>query len=157
MRRSLALVALLAALGTAACGEDEPEALTAAELRTQLDRLCTEGDAAIERLGEPQPTTAGLADFVQRSVDTARPVVERAAALTPPEELKASHDAFIKAGRETLTVGPRLAEKIRSAKDVQSAAGLLESSPEGRRLSQLDEEGDRAAERIGARRCAEDG
>jgi hypothetical protein len=159
MRRPLALLAALPALalGLPACGgEDEPARLSAAEYRTQLDRVCRESDAAVQRLGEPQPTVAGLAQFVERGVAAVKPAVDRAAALRPPENLQATHDQFIANGRETLAAGPRLVRRIRSADDVQGAARAVSTSPEGRRLEELDRQSDQLAGRLGARACVDD-
>jgi len=153
-RLPLALLAVAPVLALAACGGEDR--LSAAEYRAQLSQTCRAGDAAIERLGQPRPTASGLATFVEGGIRATRPIVDRAAALVPPEELQADHDRFIAIGRETLEVSPRLVTQIRGATTVQAAARAIQDSEEGRRLDQIDRESDQLAQRLGVPACADD-
>lgn len=102
----------LAALGTGACGDDDPgPPLSSEEFVKQANAICKEGDAKLAQEGQdllkdPNTSADKLTEFyLDHAVPNARTKLERIGDLNPPEKDKDKVKKMLAAGdRATDTV-----------------------------------------------------
>ena len=126
-RRLAAAVVAAALIATAAgCGDDS-EQLDAAELASQGDELCRQGQERFAKVQDSELVNAK--DAVQQTgelLDVASDELDELRSLQPPDELRADYDAYLAARAAAL----ELLEKGRDAAAERDAAGYSKAQSE---------------------------
>lgn len=95
IRRALAGIAVAGAVGfAAACGGGDSDPLTADELRTQADAICTAVNEKTDAIAEPTSEDTAL-EFLKATRDVQSPAVDQLRDLTPPEEFTTQWDRVV--------------------------------------------------------------
>lgn len=142
MRRTLTVLALVAALGAAGCDDDDADPRT--DFLKQANRICLKSGIRPKAVPNTLPQAADqLADEARLRLGVHAKLV----ALKPvPDELRGDYARFLE---QTESVARGL-ERMAAAARAGRQAELAEL---GRRTSATESERFRLAERIGFRRC----
>ncbi len=143
---STCLALAIGASGLSACGGEE--GLSKAEYVKQANALCRQANADLSKIAAPSDV-AGLKDYVAKAKRVTVTAVDKMAALEPPEDLRADHDAHIADGRKVIA----MADELGAAAASNDQAAFQRLSERGDRM---DEVSDKRAERMGLTDCAED-
>jgi hypothetical protein len=146
--RLVSLTGLLvtAAIGLGACGGDD--GLSKADYVEQANAICRDANTQLGKIAEPSDV-AGIAAYVASAKTVTSAAVDKMAALEPPEELRADHQAHVADGRKVVT----LADDLAAAAKTGDQAAFQRISQQGDRM---DETSDARAERMGLTDCADD-
>ena len=146
MRRLPLVLALSVTL--AACGGDD--ALSAKEYRAEAKSICEDATKATRAVEAPTRTTnEAVASYFQRLITVTKRSSDRFGELEPPEELKAKHDAALKANKAGIEEVERLIAELERGGD---ARALLQNAQT--RLQDLSRRSDEAARALGVPQCA---
>jgi hypothetical protein len=142
MRRALTLIALVAAAAGAGCdGDDDPDPQS--DFHKEADRICLNSGL------RPTAVPNDLPHAAQQLADEARlrsAVRDKLAGLDPPEDVARDYARFLELSGEVAAGLRRMSAVARRGEQ----ARLAEL---GRRLTLVESERQRLAERIGFRRC----
>ena len=145
MRRLTLLAAVVVLVG---CGGGS-DRLSAKDYRAQATRICVDAKRQTDALGRPD-TTRQFKVFISKGIVVIDRNVRRFAALKPPADLQADHDAIVASQRRGLDQFRRLATKLHG--DSRDVALLRAVQPELKRISDESDARFRAA---GLDRCAQ--
>ncbi|MEQ8839789.1 MAG: hypothetical protein RJQ03_07685 [Miltoncostaeaceae bacterium] len=151
-RTAAALVATGAVAFAAGCGGDESSALSADELRTQADAICTDVNATTESIADPT-SPDDLLGFLQATRDANQDGLERLQELEPPDELADLWDQAVALNEQQLELINGAISRIEGGEDPEAV--LNEVGPEAESASnELDD----LAQQLGLSVCgSEDG
>jgi hypothetical protein len=152
MRRPIPLAALVAfvalALGLAACGDD---GMSTEEYRGEARTICQEAERATDAIDQPtRSTPEAIVDYLTRLADANERTLKRFEKLDPPEDLQSPHDAILKANRDGQAVVRKVIADLEGGGDPRE---VLQSST--KRLRELGESSNAAAEKLGVRECVQ--
>ena len=159
-RRAFALLLAVPALavGLAACGDDDGggggDKLSAADYRTEVKKICAENKKAADGLKEPTGPNAGeIKQFLQDGLKISKDSNEKLKDLTPPDDLKATHDETIEYRDEVVAFLEDLVGKIDDDADQAALQEVL--TPLQQRSEEFDKRADELAGKLGVPECAE--
>jgi hypothetical protein len=144
--------ALLVAAALAGCGGgsgNNDAAVTAAEYRKQATRICEDANRRADALARPKDLAA-LRGYLDRTLEIVEQDTERLRRLRPPADLRAGHDAAVRAQdaaiRRLRSLRAELERPKPSVKELQS--GLDD-------VQRLGDQADRRFRDLGLERCAD--
>jgi hypothetical protein len=146
--RSIAVGVTIGAITlVAGCGDGDSGAaqLSPQEYRSQADAICTKYDVKQRVLPDP---TADFGAYFGRALPLAKAQVTELAALTAPDDLTATHDAFIAVQKEQIAVVTTASAQIATGED--GAAVLSDLSA---KFGPLRERLDARADELGLKTC----
>lgn len=149
----MALLALIACLGLAACGESDDTSsadsgLAKSELAAKADAICKTGEAdaaAVESPKDFSDATAAAAYFEQ-IVPLHQKQTDALAALKPDDDAKADWDAFMKTQNENQQLLDTILAKAK-AKDPSGQEDLKKFTTSSQKFAA-------AATKVGSAQCA---
>jgi hypothetical protein len=139
----VAAVAMLPACG----GDGGGGQLSAAEFRTQADKICADAQTEFEAVEQPQ-SEEELTEYLQKVVPILRDQVEKLDDLNPPDELQEDWDRAIELNRESLEKAEE-AQQAAEDGDQQRVQEILEEADTN------EEELDQLAQDLGLQTCGE--
>lgn len=151
-RTAVALVALAACLGVAACGGSEDgssgDALARSELVERADAICKEGETAAAAVEAPEDLTDAndAAAYFEQIVPLHRKQTDDLAALEPDDAARADWDAFMAAQN----ANQRLLETILAKAKASDRSGQQDLA----QFTAKSQEFARAATKVGSKECA---
>lgn len=149
MRIAGVLVLAALALGLAACGDEEQDEQTSAELREAANKICDKYEKRIDEIEEPG--NVRNSEQAEAYFGEVAGVVESAeldfSALDPNDELDEEWNAFVRTQREGKDLLTRVAEKA-TKRDRSYINDLSE-------IERIDRESDERARRVGASGCVD--
>jgi hypothetical protein len=155
MNARLCSIAVIAALGMAACGggDDAVSGLTKEDLATRADAICKEATTAARKLqvpadfAQPNSNSVAAATYLGQLVPITRKEAQDLAALQPRAEVKQQWDAFVAKENQLADELEQVLAKAR-ANDPSALTTLQQDVP------RLGQEFTAAAGGLGAHGCA---
>jgi len=98
-----------------ACGSDDPE-LSVEEYRQRANEICVKLTDKAEGLDPPR-SVDGIADYLERLLELARPYDRRFRDLDPPDELARLHDRGVELNRKLDRAFEDIAGRLRASAD----------------------------------------
>jgi len=138
---------VLSALALAACGGDD--APTKADVITEADKICADGNKELEAIGNPT-SIEEVPDFAKRSVPIVESTVDKIEALEAPEEGKADFDTFVKTNRDAIA----LVKPLGDADPASDGPAIEEAITEA---DAVGTKGEEAAKAYGFKECGKEG
>ncbi len=120
------LLLLAAALAGAGCsGDDDDDQGDGPSYREQAIALCEDATDLIQEI-PPPGSAAGIADYLERVIESSADYADDYEQLEPPAELRADHDAAARVGRRIQARLEELLERVRESNQpaVTAARGL---------------------------------
>lgn len=149
-RTAAALVAAGAVALAAGCGGDESSALSADELRSQADAICTDVNATTDAIDAPT-SADGILPFLQATRDANQDGLDRLSELTPPDDLADLWNRAIDLNEQQLELINGAISRIEAGEDGEAV--LNEVGPEAQATS---DELDDLAGQLGLTVCGSD-
>jgi iron uptake system EfeUOB component EfeO/EfeM len=140
MKKTIASIALLCAVGltAAGCGSDDDKTLSAADLKSKAEAICTSVSTDQQKLASASKWDE-ITPRGQKAMDELR-------ALTPPDDLKDKYTAYLDAQQKLVDESEPLAQAMK-ANDAAKAQELQTS------LAKLNATADAAAVAAGIPAC----
>ncbi len=138
---------VLSALAFAGCGGDD--AATKADVITDADKICADGNKELEAIGNPT-SVEEVPDFAKRSVPIVESTTDEVEALKAPEEGKADFDAFVKSNRDAIALVKPLGDLDPASDGPAIEKAITEADAAGTK-------GEQAAKAYGFKECGKEG
>lgn len=142
------LLALGVLLLASACGGGGGNELSAAELRTQADQICKDGEADLAEVGEPD-SLEGLGPYLEKAIPIFSEQTDKLDELEPPAELEAEWDRAMELNRKSLDIAEE-AQQAAESKDQRKFQDAIE------RGQKNEAELDRLSRKLGLKVCGDD-
>jgi hypothetical protein len=122
MRRRIAAIAVVGALGIAGCGS---KPLSSGELQTQATRVCTLASQQTNRIQTPA-SPAGTAVFLRQGIAAMTPALAQLRRLRPPSDAADVYSASVKAFAQKLDYLRAAAHDLAGGQDPVSTMQSLQ-------------------------------
>lgn len=114
MRRSLCLLAVLAALPLSGCGGGDDKA-SADQYRKQAATICKQARSESNAVKQPTKATSdALVSYLQDLLKVNQRTTDRFSHLKPPDELKDKHQRVLSTNREAVKVVESLVNQLKA-------------------------------------------